>query len=536
MELNDTSIKNRDFWESKGYTLPRYDREEVKRNTLLEPYWIHFGTGNIFRAFHANVAQDLLNKNILTRGLISVEGYDYEIVEKVNRTHDDLCIFAKFKTDGSIEKNVIGSIMESLLLDSDISPDFERLKSIFRESSLQMATFTITEKGYTLTDENNTLLPLIAVDLENGPDKPKSYLGKITALLYARYLANQGPIALVSMDNCSHNGDKLYHAVNTFAKHWSFGGLTETHFIDYINNPKKVSFPCTMIDKITPRPDPYVENMLLQDGLENISPIITKRNTYVAPFVNAEECEYLIIEDVFPNGRPPLEHAGIIFTSREIVEKVEKMKVSTCLNPLHTALAVFGCMLGFDLISEEMKDITLRKLVEGIGYKEGLPVVTNPEILDPKQFIDTVINVRLPNPFLPDSPKRIATDTSLKIAVRFGETIKAYMESALLDVSELKLIPLVLAGWLRYLMAVDDNGKPFELSPDPLLDRLRPYFSDLHLGYPINAKERLKPILENESIFGVNLYTAKLAPLICDYFSEMAAGPNCVRATLEKYV
>ncbi len=71
-----------------------------------------------------------------------------------------------------------------------------------------------------------------------------------------------------------------------------------------------------------------------------------------------------------------------MFTDRETVDKVEKMKVCTCLNPLHTALAVYGCLLGYK-ISDEMKDTELKKLVERIGYVEGLPVVVNPGVLDP---------------------------------------------------------------------------------------------------------------------------------------------------------
>ena len=126
------------------------------------------------------------------------------------------------------------------------------------------------------------------------------------------------------------------------------------------------------------------------------------------------------------------------------------MKVCTCLNPLHTCLAIFGCILGYQKISEEMKDVELKKLIETVGYREGLPVVIDPGILDPKEFIDTVINIRFPNPFMPDTPQRIATDTSQKLAIRFGETIKAYRESCDKDVKDLKMIPFVFAGWLRY--------------------------------------------------------------------------------------
>ena len=183
-----------------------------------------------------------------------------------------------------------------------------------------------------------------------------------------------------------------------------------------------------------------------------------------------------------------------------------------------------------------MKDADLRKLVEIIGYKEGLPVVVNPGILDPKQFIDTVLNVRIPNPFMPDTPQRIATDTSQKLAIRFGETIKAYIASKDLDVMDLKLIPLVFAGWLRYLMAVDDEGNKFTLSPDPLLDTVCPYVAQIRLGEDADVEEALKNLLSDKTIFGVDLYEAGLAKRVCGYFKELIAGPGAVRETLKKYV
>ena len=332
---------------------------------------------------------------------------------------------------------------------------------------------------------------------------------------------------MVSTDNCSHNGDKLYAAVSAFAKAWVENKEADAGFLEYIEL-KKVSFPWSMIDKITPRPDTSVEKILRADGVEDLAPVITAKNTYVAPFVNAEETEYLVIEDDFPNGRPKLEEGGILFTDRETVDKVEKMKVCTCL-------AVFDCLLGYKKISDEMQDEELVKLVEAVGYQEGLPVVVNPGILDPKAFIDTVLKVRVPNPFMPDTPQRIATDTSQKLAIRFGETIKAYQKSEGLNVEDLRMIPLVFAGWLRYLMAVNDQGEAFELSPDPLLGTLCPQMKKIKLG-DTDVEEVIKPIMENAKIFGVNLYEAGLADKVCGYFREMIAGRGAVRSTLEKYV
>ena len=528
--------KDRDAFEKAGFRLPSFDYEKIRENTESRPVWIHFGAGNIFKAFQANVMQSLLNEGIMDTGLVAAEGYDYEIIEKSSRPHDNLSILATLKADNTVEKTVVGSIMKSYVLDSKNDREFSALKKIFSSPSLQMASFTITEKGYSLTDGKGQLLSSVSEDFAAGPASPDSYLGKVVSLLYERYLKGRMPIAMVSMDNCSHNGDKLYAAVTAFAREWCDRGLAEAGFSAYVHNPLSVSFPWTMIDKITPRPDAKVEALLKQDGLEDLDPVITSKNTYIAPFVNAEECEYLVIEDSFPGGRPPLDKGGIIFTERETVDKVEKMKVCTCLNPLHTTLAIFGCLFGYTLISEEMKNPLLKKLIKLIGYKEGLPVVVDPGIIDPKAFIDEVVNVRIPNPFLPDTPQRIATDTSQKLAIRFGETIKAYEKSPSLNTADLKYIPLVFAGWLRYLMGVDDSGNTFTPSPDPLLDSVTPYVAGFHPDTPPADLSVLDGLLSNDKIFGVNLISIGMAELVKSYFAEMLQGKGAVKAVLEKYV
>ena len=536
MELTLKSLHDdRDAFLAAGYHLPEFDYDTVHKNTVEHPHWIHFGAGNIFRAFQANVAQNLLNSGVLDTGLIAAEGYDYEIIEKSYRPHDNLSILATLKADNTVEKTIVGSIMESLILDSKNEAEYARLREIFKNPSLQMASFTITEKGYATANAKGEFFPAVAADFEKGPEAPESYLGKVVSLLYTRYTHGALPIAMVSMDNCSHNGDKLYAAVNAFAKAWTDNGLVEAGFLGYVNDQTKVTFPWSMIDKITPRPDAKVEAMLAEDHIGGLDAVVTSKNTYIAPFVNAEECEYLVIEDAFPNGKPALDKGGIIFTDRATVDKVEKMKVCTCLNPLHTALAIYGCLLGYTLISEEMKNPLLKNMVEVIGYKEGLPVVVNPGILDPKKFIDEVVNVRIPNPFLPDSPQRIATDTSQKRSIRCGETIKAYEASPDLHTEDLKLIPLVYAGWLRYLMGIDDEGREFTPSSDPLLEEARQYVADYELSFSPKDLSKLDALLANEKIFGVNLHAIGMDTLVKQYFAELSSGVGAVATALKKY-
>lgn len=538
MKLSTEGLKNQQEWLDKGYHLPQYDRAAMIAETRENPVWVHFGAGNIFRAFQANLAQRLLEEGSAKAGITVCEGFDYEIVEKQYRPHDDLSVLVTLKADGTIEKSVIGSIGESTILDSENDAEYTRLKEIFSRDSLQLCTFTVTEKGYSLVNGKGEELPAVTADFAAGPEKPQSYIGKVVSLLYTRYLSGKKPIAMVSTDNCSHNGEKLYAAVMAFAKAWIANGLAEKGFEEYLNDESKVSFPWSMIDKITPRPDASVEEMLRKDGLEDLDPVVTSKKTWVAPFVNAEETEYLVIEDKFPNGRPALEKVGVIFTDRDTVNNVERMKVTTCLNPLHTALAVYGCILGYTKISDEMKDTELVNLVNTLGYKEGLPVVVNPGVLDPKEFIDTVLQVRVPNPFMPDTPQRIATDTSQKLGIRYGETIKSYVADADLDVTGLTMIPLVQAGWLRYLMAVDDNGNTFEPSPDPLLEEAQKYVAEFKLGESYSEAaiaEKVMPLLKNAQIFGVDLEEVGLAGKVISFFAELIAGAGAVRETLKKY-
>jgi Mannitol-1-phosphate/altronate dehydrogenases len=534
MRLNISDTENRELLEKAGFQLPRFDREEVKKKTRENPAWLHFGAGNIFRAFPAMVQQQLLNEGVEEKGIIAAEGFDYEIIDAVNKPYDDLSLLVTLNLDGSIEKTVVGSVVESLKMDMENKGDFSRLREIFAASSLQMISFTITEKGYSLTKADGEFLQAVQMDFEQGPDKAQSYMGKLASLCHHRYKNGAVPVALVSMDNCSQNGTQLFKAVYAFAKAWTDRGFTEKGFLEWIGNPEKVSFPWSMIDKITPRPDNGVKAMLQEIGFEDVEGIVTSKNTFVAPFVNAEKTQYLVIEDSFPNGRPNLEHGGVLFTDRETVERTEKMKVCTCLNPLHTALAVFGCLLGYERISDEMQDSLLVKLVQKIGYQEGLPVVVDPKVLSPKEFIDTVIGVRLPNPFMPDTPQRIATDTSQKIAVRFGKTIQEYRDHNALDPKSLVAIPLALAGWCRYLTGIDDRGKAFEISSDPMLEQLKPHFDGIQLGDIGDAHEKLEPILSNENIFAVNLYDVGLGERVEEYFAEMMKKPGAVREVLER--
>ena len=75
------------------------------------------------------------------------------------------------KANGSVEKTVVGSVVESRILDSENEAEYSRLNDIFAKDSLQMVSFTITEKGYSLVNGKGEMLPAVTEDFAKGPEK-----------------------------------------------------------------------------------------------------------------------------------------------------------------------------------------------------------------------------------------------------------------------------------------------------------------------------------------------------------------------------
>ena len=157
-------------WE--GYQLPSFDLQALRAKTHDQPTWLHFGAGNIFRAFPAAILQDVLDKGAYDRGVIVAEGFDFEIIDRAYAPYDNLSLLVVLQSDGSIQKKVVASVTESLKADPQFGADWARLEQIMTAPSLQMVSFTITEKGYSVAP----------ADLERGLT-PALIMGKVTALL-----------------------------------------------------------------------------------------------------------------------------------------------------------------------------------------------------------------------------------------------------------------------------------------------------------------------------------------------------------------
>ena len=541
LHLSDDIHNESAAWQKAGVTLPTYDIEAMRQTTKRSPTWVHFGAGNLFRAVHAPIAQKLLDSGATDRGILVAESFDPAIVDQAYTPFDDRYLQVILKADGSMKTSLVTSVAGAYPLGEDPKP-LRDLRLVFRNPSLQMVTTTITEKGYALVDSQGRPLPWIAPEFEGGPDKAKSAIAVITALLLERYQAGALPLALVSTDNFSRNGERFGQAVRQMADEWIGRGLAKKGFGDYLRDKNKITFPLTMIDRITPNPDKEVGRRLKALGIADAEPFRTRGGTAMASYTNTEETWYWVVEDDFPAGRPPLEKAGVYMADKDTVNAADQMKVTTCLNPLHTALAIFGMLLGYPTMSKTIADPDLKALVTRLGYVEGLPVVEDPGIFSPKEFLRQVIEIRVPNPGLPDTPARICADTSQKIPVRYGITISKYIRAKDLDTADLEAIPLIIAAWLRLLIGsdgngTDDAGRPVKLSPDPRLEELQRILVDI----PLNGSAKketltttIKSILADTSIFGTDLNATPLADKIETFLTAMCQGNGAVASTLHK--
>lgn len=537
MKLTIDGIKNREAWENAGIALPGYDVEKVSEKARKEPRWAHFGIGNIFRVFIGGIAHGLLESGVMDRGITCVETFDGQVVDRIYEPYDNLALSVILHGDGTREYKVLGSLAEAIKAQPSDRAQWKRLKEVFSAPSLQLVSFTITEKGYALHRADGSWLPVVESDIRGGPERAVGAMAVLTAMLYERYRAGGYPLALVSMDNCAQNGARLRRSVLTMAAEWEKAGFVEPGFLSYVGEESTLAFPWTMIDKITPRPSEEIARDLENLGLEDMQPIITDQKTYIAPFVNAEKPQYLVIEDSFPNGRPGLEKGfGVYLADRNTVNLSERMKVTSCLNPVHSATGPLGVALGYEHFAHMLNtDGDMMKMARMVAYDEGLPVAPDPGILSPRAFVDELFNDRFPNEYLGDTNLRLAVDVSQMVGIRFGETIKAYA-ARYGDASRLTAIPLGIAGWLRYMLGVDDGGKKYELAPDPMNQELREQLKGITVGAPETFTDQLRPILSNERLFFTDLYQAGLGDKIETMFREMIAGPGAVKAAVHHYM
>lgn len=296
------------------------------------------------------------------------------------------------------------------------------------------------------------------------------------------------PWTVLSCDNIQSNGSVTRKMLVAFAQ------LRDPEFAKWVE--ANVAFPNCMVDRITPvTSDADRASVQSRYGYEDAWPVVCE------PF------RQWVIEDHFPEGRPPWELVGAQMTSD--VCPYEKIKIRL-LNAGHFALGYLGYLAGHSFVHDTMRDRDLRRFVRRVMDEEVTPLLTAPRGIDIEAYKDQLIE-RFANPDIQDTLVRICQDGSSK-APKF---VLPSIRERLAQGKSASLLILAVAGWLRYLSAVDEKGQPIVIddpmaakltriakkdgaNPAALLELIEVFGKDLsvHAGFKLEVTRSLKRVYD----------------------------------------
>lgn len=409
-----------------------YNREQVK------PGILHIGVGNFHRAHEEYFTNLLLedasqqNWGVCGAMLLPSDEHLYKALKKQNNEYT-LTVCGR---DGKDEAYRIGSLVELIW-------GIENLEAVIAkiaDKNIRIITLTITEGGYNiekstgefiLQDEN------IKHDLLN-PQMPKTTFGFVAEGLRRRVAAGNGPITILSCDNLQHNGNTAKKAFTSFIK------TQDAELAEWV--AKNVTFPNSMVDRITPatRPDDIMR-LNTKNCIEDEAPV------YCEDFIQ------WVIEDKFIAGRPAWEKVGAEFT--QDVTTYENMKLSL-LNASHTLLSYPSFLGGYRKVDDAMSDKRIVEFIRTFMDVDITPYVPAPGNTDLELYKKTLIE-RFGNRSVSDQVARLCFDGISKFPVY----IMPNLIKMIRDHADLTRMAYLFAAYRHYLKyKVDYRGVTYEVA------------------------------------------------------------------------
>ena len=437
--------------------VPGYNREALKMGI------VHVGVGGFHRAHQAYYVHQLMEEHnaldwgICGVGLREADRKMYDILKK----QDGLYTLMIQHPDGSIKSEVIGSIKEVYLAVDTPGLVIDQMA----HADTKIVSLTITEGGYNFnpnTGDFNFESEDVQWELKH-PDQPKTIFGFLTLALQKRRAAGLPPFSVLSCDNIQHNGDVARKMLLAFAKE------KDSDLAEWIAD--NVSFPNTMVDRITPVTTPEAITYLQTTyKLNDEWPVVCE------PFIQ------WVVEDQFSNTRPPLEKVGVQFVPD--VSPYEKMKIRL-LNAGHSVLGIPGAIHGHPTIDICMKDPVFGIFMRRYMDHEVSPVLGTIEGMDVEKYKDT-LEERFANPNLKDSVSRICSESSAKLPKFLIPTLQENLATG----GSIKYATLVLAAWCYYSdRETNENGEPLEII-DAMKTKLHQYAKNTQTDPTAFVKQR----------------------------------------------
>ncbi|MDH5353157.1 MAG: mannitol dehydrogenase family protein [Gammaproteobacteria bacterium] len=460
---------------------PDYDRGEVS------PGIVHLGIGGFHRAHLAVTVDNLLAKEP-DWGIIGASLRSCATADALNPQHGLYTLIEK--SEAGVAYRVIASVLEVIAA----CDNGEQLLAKMIDPAIRIVSLTVTEKGYCHdpdTAELNLEHPDILADLAS-PESPRSAPGFLVEALRRRRDNGDKPFTVLSCDNLPSNGRVCRQVVLALA------GQLDTGLADWIE--ARVSFPCTMVDRIVPATTDVDRRLLTeQTGISDHWPVVT------------EAFSQCVVEDDFCVGRPAFECHNIQMVSD--VAAFETMKLRL-LNGSHSALAYLGSLAGYETVAQAMQDNQLVQFIESLMGQELAPTLNMPTDIDLKEYQSQLLK-RFRNPGLQHQLLQIATDGSQKLPQRILSPIRERLSQGL----PIPRLARCIAGWIAFISCRDGTGFRFPLR-DPLGDEMRQQVMAAGAA-PVN---QVKSILSLQSVFGDLAASEELFEAVIRQFHDISGA------------
>jgi len=361
---------------------------------------IQFGEGNFLRAF-VDWQIDKMNEEADFNGsVVVVQPLENGLVDMLNEQDGLYTLYLQGMQNGEAIKT--HKIMNSISRGINPYRDYSEYLKLGENPELRFIVSNTTEAGIAF-EENDKL--------DQGCQK--SYPGKLTALLYHRFVtfnkdSNKGLI-IIPCELIDRNGEKLKEIVLKYAEIWNLG----QDFINWIN--KDNIFCCSLVDRIVPGyPRDTIDEVRVELGYDD-------------NLVDVGEIFHLwVIEGPQSiKNELPIDKAGL---NIKVVDDMTPYRTSKVriLNGPHTAMVPVAYLYGLETVGESVDHEVIGKYVHDVIYDEIIETLDLPheELVE---FADAIIE-RFQNPYVKHYLMSIALNSMSKYKTRDLPSLIEYLK------------------------------------------------------------------------------------------------------------
>ncbi len=380
---------------------------------------VHLGYGAFHRAHQAVFVDDYMEvSGDLNWGIAAVNLRGEENASFSANSHTgEGYVLKSIAPDGATELRRVRSHLKYI----DWSTDQAVAEAIVGASNVHMITITVTESGY-YTDPTGALNPsdpIIAAEIAGQPGR--SVYAYLSAALAHRMATIDKPITVLCCDNIRSNGKMLRNNLGAY--------LTHTGQMDLAKwVASNVTFPCSMVDRITPRSTPEMQQEIEKVlGPQSVQPI------------TAEAFMQWVLEDNFAGKMPDLAQAGVTITKD--VDPYEEAKIRI-LNGGHTCLSYLAALEGVKTFDAAMRVPELFEHFWAYETEEVLPGLTIDLPFDKLEYLGSICD-RFKNRAIADTVSRICADGLAKFPIFIRPTLNGCLEQGIMPLNGIRTI----ASW-----------------------------------------------------------------------------------------